>query len=190
MVRIKVEEFEGRSIHLGMVTENVKETWKIFDEMRAVHQKWTKKLEPRFIVHVLTADVLLVDTERAWEGHLSGRYHQNYAKYIYASVTSEGEWQVLVLCPNGETDWVQATTARKDDPIGLRDFAFQEKLYKFSSFWYWVKEKTTTPKCFTFWVDARAVVHYKQLRAKLRAKVVKKCFDLVKTEKKQSSILN
>ena len=166
-----------------MVTENVKETWKIFDELRAVCQKKSKKLDPRFIVNVLTADVLLVDTERAWEGHLSGRYHQEYAKYIYASVTSEGEWQVLVLRPNGETDWVPATTARKDDPIGLRDFAFQEKLYKFSPFWYWVKEKPVNPKRFVFWVDARVVVRHKQLRAKLRAKVVKKCFDLVKNEK-------
>ena len=189
MVHIKVEEFEGRSIHLAMVTENVEETWKIFDEMRAVHQKRSKKLEPRFIVHVLTADVLLVDTERAWEGHLSGRYHHNYAKYIYASKTSRGEWQVLVLRPNGETDWVPVIIAMKEDPIGLRDFAFQEKLYKFSPLWYWVKVKPTLPKRATFWVDARAVVRYKQLRAKLRAKVVKKCFDLVKTEKK-SSILN
>ena len=141
MVHIKVEEFEGRSIHLAMVTENVEETWKIFDEMRAVRQKRSKKLEPRFIVHVLTADVLLVDTERAWEGHLSGRYHHNYAKYIYASKTSQGEWQVLVLRPNGETDWVPAIIAMKEDPIGLRDFAFQEKLYKFSPFWYWIKVK-------------------------------------------------
>ena len=166
-----------------MVTENVEATWKIFDELRAVRQKKSKKLEPRFIVNVLTADVLLVDTERAWEGHLSGRYHPDTAKYIYASVTSEGEWQVLVLHPNGETDWVSATTAKKDDPIGLRDFTFQEKLYKFSSFWYWVKETPTTTKRFTYWVDARTVVRYKQLRAKLRAKVVKKCFDLVKNEK-------
>ena len=147
-------------------------------------QKNMRKLDPRFIVHVQTADVLVVDNLRAWEGHLSGAYHPNYAKYIYASTSPEGEWQVLVLRPNSKTDWVPATTAMKDDPVGLRDFAFQEKLYKFSSFWYWAKEKPTPPKRFTFWVDTRAVVRFKQLRAKLRAKVVKRCFDLVRTEKK------
>jgi len=188
MVYIKVEEFEGKYIHLGMVTENVQETWKIFDVLQDERQKKARKLDPRFIVHVQTADVLVVDNLRAWEGHLSGSYHPNYAKYIYASVTCKGEWQVLVLRPNGETDWVQATTAMKDDPVGLRDFVFQEELYKYSSFWYWAREKPTPPKRFTFWVDARAVVRFKKLRAKLRTKVVKKCFDLVKNEKTKNLV--
>ena len=77
MVYIKVEEFEEKYIHLGMVTENVQSTWKIFNVLQDERQKKARKLDPRFIVHVYTADVLVVDNIRAWEGHLSGSYHPN-----------------------------------------------------------------------------------------------------------------
>ena len=134
-----------------MKPQNMKNLPEKIVETLLKRQAMDRDFMEQVLYHKETGHMHTTRSFQDWKDKATGQRHGWYQKYLDAALNGREGWLFLILNCHGHWVWVQAETARYEDPVGVQDAAYQFELYKFDPSWYWIAQETPSMEPLFYW---------------------------------------